>query len=141
MRKLSIDWKNWAQQSCNPDLLRPLLADKVVITSSKPKVTNNAEALATGRNTKWDRLRFADANLTVFGDTVVATGDFKAEGTDASGKPFVVHERWTHTWVKMASGQWQCAAIHTSAVTMCAEPYFNCDDVHRKFAKEVSWRQ
>ena len=110
----------WAQQNCNPDLLRPLLADKVVITGSKPKVTNKAEALATCRNTKWDRLRFADANLTVFGDTVVATGDFKAEGTDASGKPFVVHERWTHTWMKMASGQWQCAAIHTSAVTMWA---------------------
>lgn len=47
----------WAQQSCNPDLLSPLLADKVVITGSKPKVTNNAQALATCKTIKWDKLQ------------------------------------------------------------------------------------
>jgi ketosteroid isomerase-like protein len=107
-----------AQHSCNPDLFGPLLADKVVITGSEPKVTNKAEALATCKNTKWDMVRLTDMNLAVFGDTVVATGDFKGEGADASGKSFEVHERWTHTWVKMPSGQWQCAASHTSPVTM-----------------------
>lgn len=46
-----------AQHSCNPDLLGPLMADKVVITGSEPKVTNKADALATCKNTKWDRVR------------------------------------------------------------------------------------
>ena len=107
-----------AQRSCNPELLSPLLADKVVITGSEPKVASKAEALANCKNTKWDSIRLSDGKLTVFGDTVIATGDFKGEGTDASGSPFEVHERWTHTWVKMSNGRWQCAASHTSPVTM-----------------------
>jgi ketosteroid isomerase-like protein len=106
--------------SCNPDLLGPLMADTVVITGSEPKLTNKAEALATCKNTKWERVRLTEMKLTVFGETVVATGNFSGEGTDASGKSFEVLERWTHTWVKMPSGQWQAAAIHTSPITMQA---------------------
>jgi ketosteroid isomerase-like protein len=93
------------------------MADKVVITGSEPKVTNKAEALAICKNTKWGRVRLTDMKLTVFGQTVVVTGNFSGEGTDASGKSFEVHERWIHTWVKMPSGQWQCAVIHTSPIT------------------------
>jgi ketosteroid isomerase-like protein len=107
-----------AQHNCNPDLIGPLLADKAVITGSEPKVTNKSEALATCKNTKWDMVRLTDMKLTVFGETVVVTGNFHGEGTDASGKSFGINERWTHTWVKMPSGQWQCAAIHTSPITM-----------------------
>jgi ketosteroid isomerase-like protein len=108
----------WAQNSCNLDLLGSLMADKFVITSSEPKVANKAEALATCKTAKWDKVQLTDMKLTVFGETVVATGNFKGGGTDTSGKSFEVHERWTHTWVKMPSGQWQCAAIHTSPITM-----------------------
>jgi ketosteroid isomerase-like protein len=107
-----------AQRSCNPDLLAPLLADKVVITGSEPKVATKAQALETCRNTKWLSIRLKDMNVEVFGDTVIATGDFQAEGTDAAGKPLDVHERWTHTWVKMPNGQWLCVAVHTSPVTV-----------------------
>ena len=105
-----------AQHTCSPDQLAPLLADKVVIMRSDGKVINKTEELATCKDTKWTRIRFRNPNLAVFGDTVIAAGDFEGEGTDASGKPFEVHERWTHTWVKMPSGQWQCASIHTSPI-------------------------
>jgi ketosteroid isomerase-like protein len=115
--RLEEQWFH-AEATNDPDLLAPLLADKAVITGSQLKVTNKAEALATCKNTKWDNVRLTDMNLTVFGDTVVATGDFKGEGTDASGESFGIHERWTHTWVKMPSGQWQVVANHTSPVTM-----------------------
>jgi ketosteroid isomerase-like protein len=55
--------------------------------------------------------------VTVFGDTAIATGEFKAKGTDArSGKPFEEHDRWTDTWVKMPSGKWQCVATQDSAL-------------------------
>jgi len=56
--------------------------------------------------------------VTVFGDTAIATGGFMAKGTDASGKPMDIHERWTDTWVKMPSGKWECVATHGSAIQM-----------------------
>jgi Domain of unknown function (DUF4440) len=62
-----------AQTKCNPELLAPLLADKVVITGSEGKVTNKTEVLEACKNTKWDSVRHSDMNLTVFGNTVVAT--------------------------------------------------------------------
>jgi len=105
-----------AQHTCNPDQLAPLLADKIVITRSDGKVINKTEELANCKDTKWSRVRLRDENLTVFGDTVIATGDFEGEGTDVSGKLLDVHERWTHTWVKMPNGQWQCVASYTSPV-------------------------
>jgi ketosteroid isomerase-like protein len=105
-----------ARRSC--EQLTPLMADKVLITESDGKVTNKAEALESCKNTKWSLIRIKEMNLTVFGDTVIATGDFTGEGTDASGKSLDVHERWTHTWVKMPNGQWQCVASNTSPVKM-----------------------
>jgi ketosteroid isomerase-like protein len=55
--------------------------------------------------------------VTVFGDAAIATGDFKAKGTDASGKP-LANERFTDTWVKMPNGKWQCVASHVSPAKM-----------------------
>ncbi len=107
-----------AQKTNNPDLLAPLLADKVVVTEADGKVTGKAETLATYKKTKWESAEYNDVKVTVFGDTAIATGGFKGKGTDASGKPFDVHERWTDTWVKMPNGQWQCVASQTSPVKM-----------------------
>ena len=76
-----------AQHTCNPDLLAPLLADKIVITASDGKVTNKAEALETCKNTKWDDVRTHDWKLTVFDNAVIVTGDFQGEGTER-GKAF-----------------------------------------------------
>ena len=105
-----------SQKTNNPDLVAPLLADKFVNTASDGKVTNKAEALATAKATKYASAEYEDVKVTVFGDTAIATGGFIAKGTDASGKPFVEHERWTDTWIKMPNGQWQCVASHGSPV-------------------------
>jgi ketosteroid isomerase-like protein len=105
-----------SQKTNNPDLVAPLLADKLVNTGSDGKVTNKAETLATAKATKYVSAEYEDVKVTVFGDTAIATGGFIAKGTDASGKPFVEHERWTDTWIKMPNGQWQCVASHGSPV-------------------------
>jgi ketosteroid isomerase-like protein len=107
-----------AQRDSNADLLAPLLSDKFVMTSNRDKVMNKADLLAACKKTKWTLVRLSDMNSSVFGDTVIVTGDFRGDGTDALGRPMEVHERWTHTWVKMRSGGWQCVASHTSSVTM-----------------------
>jgi ketosteroid isomerase-like protein len=105
-----------SQKTNNPDLVAPLLADKFVDTGSDGKVMNKAEALAAAKTTKYVSAEYEDVKVTVFGDTAIATGGFRATGTDAAGKPMDIHERWTDTWIKMPSGKWQCVATHGSLV-------------------------
>ena len=107
-----------SQKTNNPDLVAPLLADKFVNTSSDGKVTGKAETLATAKATKYVGAEYESLQVTVFGNTAIATGVFKAKGTDASGQPMDIRERWTDTWVKMPSGQWQCVASHQSPIKM-----------------------
>jgi ketosteroid isomerase-like protein len=107
-----------AQKTNNPGLLVPLLADKIVVTDADGKVSGKAETLATYKKTKWDSAEYDDVKVTVFGDAAIATGGFKGKGTDESGKPMDLHERWTDTWVKMPNGQWQCVASHASPAKM-----------------------
>lgn len=105
-----------SQKTNNSDLLPPLLADKFVETGSDGKVMDKAAALATAKATKFATAEYNDVKVTVFGNTAIATGGFKGKGTDESGKPLDVNERWTDTWVKMPNGKWQCVASHASAV-------------------------
>jgi hypothetical protein len=110
--------KTWlqSQKTSNPDLLAPLLADRFVDTGSDGAVTGKAEALALVKTMKFESAEYYDVKVTVFGNTAIATGGFKGKGTDASGKPLNVDERWTDTWVKMPNGQWQCVASHASPI-------------------------
>jgi ketosteroid isomerase-like protein len=107
-----------SQKTNNPDLVAPLLADKFVSTDSDGKVENKAELLARSKATKYASVEYNDMKVTVFGDTAIATGGFKAKGTDESGKPLDVNEQFTDTWVKMPNGKWQCVASHVSPVKM-----------------------
>jgi ketosteroid isomerase-like protein len=112
--------EQWLQalKTNNPDLLAPLLADKLVITSEVGKVAGKAETLADVKSMKWNSAENSDVKVTVFGDTAIATGGLKGRGTDASGKPFDLDVRWTDTWVKMPGGKWQCVASHDSTIKM-----------------------
>jgi ketosteroid isomerase-like protein len=107
-----------SQKTNNPDMVAPLLADNFVNTGSDGKVTSKDESLANAKATKYDNVNYENLKVTIFGSTAIATGDFKAKGTDSSGKPMDVHERFTDTWVKMPNGQWQCVASHGSPVKM-----------------------
>jgi ketosteroid isomerase-like protein len=79
---------------------------------------NRAETLANAKATKYVSAEYEDVKVAVFGNTAIATGGFNAKGTDASGKPMDIHERWTDTWIKMQSGKWQCVATHGSAIKL-----------------------
>jgi ketosteroid isomerase-like protein len=107
-----------SQKKNNPDLVAPLLADKFINTAIDGKVTNKAESLANAKAIKYDSVAYDDLKVTVFGDTAIATGTFKAKGTDAAGKPLDALERFTDTWVKMSNGKWQCVASQGSPVKM-----------------------
>jgi ketosteroid isomerase-like protein len=107
-----------SQKTNNPDLVVPLLADKFVNTSSEGKVSDKQKSLADAKATKYDSVDYENLKVTVFGNTAIATGDFIGKGTDSSGKPMDLHERFTDTWVKMPNGKWQCVASHESPAKM-----------------------
>ena len=107
-----------SQQTNNPDLVAPLLADKFIETTADAKVMDKTAALAMAKAMKYSSAEYYDVKVTAFGNTAIATGGFKAKGTDASGKPFDDNERWTDTWVKMPDGKWQCIATAATPVKM-----------------------
>ncbi len=107
-----------SEKTNNPDLAAPLLADKFVNTEEDGKVTDKAAMLAEAKATKWTSAEDENVQITVFGNTAIATGGFKGKGTDPSGKPIDVHTRWTDTWVKMPNGKWQCVATQETLVKM-----------------------
>ena len=112
---LELQWLQ-SQNTNNPDLVAPLLADKFVSTGSDGKVSSKAEMLATAKATKYNSVDNTDVKVTVFGDTAIATGGFTGKFTDPSGKSVDANERWTDTWVKTSTGKWQCVASHVSSV-------------------------
>jgi ketosteroid isomerase-like protein len=107
-----------AQQTSNPDLLMPLLADGFIDTSSDGKVFGKTEALAAIKGSKYDTAEYTDVKVSIFGNTAIATGGFKGSGRDQDGKPISSPERWTDTWVRMPDGNWECVASHSSTAKM-----------------------
>jgi uncharacterized protein (TIGR02246 family) len=104
-----------SQQTNNVELLAPLLADKVVETTTEGKVIVGKDAMvADAKSDHWSSAEYTDLKVTVFGDTAIATGTFIGRGTSGAGKPLDERERFTDTWVKMADGKWLCVATHTS---------------------------
>lgn len=107
-----------SQQTNNPDLTAPLLADKYVFTNEDGKVMNKAQSLADAKATKYTFAAYDNVQVTVFGDAAIAIGGGKFKGTDSSGKAMDAHVRFTDTWVKMPDGKWQCVATHDSIIKM-----------------------
>ncbi|HLY51462.1 MAG TPA: nuclear transport factor 2 family protein [Steroidobacteraceae bacterium] len=104
-----------SQQTNNPGLLAPLLADKVVETSETGEVFSGKEAvLADAKSDTWTSAQYTDLKVMVYGHTAIATGAFAGKGKDAAGKPVDPRVRFTDTWVKMADGKWLCVATHAS---------------------------
>jgi len=105
-----------SEKTNNPDLVAPLLADKMVETTSEGKFHGRTESLADAKATKYASADYEDVKISVFGDAAIATGGFKGKGIDENGKPFEAHLRWTDTWVKMANGKWQCVATQATPI-------------------------
>jgi hypothetical protein len=100
----------------NPELITGIFADRYVATGPDGKLEDRTQTLADAKGRKWSSAEYEDVKAAVYGDTVVVMGGYKGKGTEATGKPFDEHLRWTDTWVKMPGGKWQLVASHYSAV-------------------------
>jgi ketosteroid isomerase-like protein len=107
-----------ADKASNADMLAPLLAEQFASTNPEGKVSDQKQALADERTSKFTSASLEDMHVTVVGTTAIARYVYKSKGTDAAGKAFDSHVRYTDTWVKMPDGKWQCVAAHGSKVKM-----------------------
>jgi len=107
-----------AQNTNNPDLLAPLLAETFVSTSWDGKVTGKAEALAEVKFFDKNSAANSEMKIMVYGNTAIAIGIWKAKMKARSGDLIDLNVRWTDTWLRMADGKWQCVASHGSPVKM-----------------------
>ena len=98
-----------SQKTNNPDLIAPYLADKFQMMEPDGSLTSKADYLKAAKAMKYSSVDYSDLNVTLFGNTAIATGVYKGKGTNA-GKPLDETERFTDTWVKMPDGKWQCVA-------------------------------
>lgn len=98
----------------NTEPLGSLLADTFIETGSEGDVRNKAQSIARIKGFKWEVCDIGEVKVTVYGKTAIATGTFHGQGTDADGKSFEAHERWTDTWIELPNGKWQCVASQSS---------------------------
>jgi ketosteroid isomerase-like protein len=107
-----------AAKASNPDALAPMLSDKFINTNSDGKVVGKRETLAAIKASKWEITQISNVKVTVFGNTAIASGDWRGKGTDDTGAKVDTHERWTDTWMKTSDGKWQCVASQGTTVKM-----------------------
>ncbi len=102
----------WAKASKAGDgeALAPLLAQDFVALDADGTMHGKAEVVARTKKGKWVTNEISDLKVVVHGDSAIVTGIWSGNGTDGAGKAVNGKERWADTWVKMASGKWQCVA-------------------------------
>ena len=106
---LEYQWAE-AQRLGKADVVGPMLADDFVNTDVDGRTSGKSQLLSNLKGGKWEENGISDVKVKAYGDTAVATGSWKGKGVDGDGTHIDRSERWTDTWVKMPSGNWQCVA-------------------------------
>ena len=99
-----------AAKAGSVDVIAALLADDFVMMDSDGTMHAKAEMLALAKKARWTTNEIADVKVSVHGDSAIVTGSWTGKGTDGNGKAVDAKERWVDTWIKTASGKWQCLA-------------------------------
>jgi len=115
LKDLEQQWTK-AGLASNPDALAPLLSDDFVSIDSDGSMHAKAEVLARTKRAKWEKNEISGMKVQVHGTAAVVTGVWTGKGVDGTGKAVNSRERWADTWVKMASGKWQCVASASAAI-------------------------
>jgi ketosteroid isomerase-like protein len=104
-----------SEKTNNADLAAPLFADKYIATAPDGSIGDKAQTLADQKARKFTLSENEDVKVLAYGNTAIATGGWKGQGTEA-GKPFNEHMRWTDTWIKKPDGKWILIASHYSTI-------------------------
>jgi ketosteroid isomerase-like protein len=106
--------KAWNQAYKMADIraLNSLLDDHVILINDDGSTQTKDEWLKSVKATNSQEQQVSPESLSVrvYGNTAIATGVFRAKGTEG-GKPYVRRERFVDTWVNK-DGNWVCVATN-----------------------------
>jgi ketosteroid isomerase-like protein len=107
---------NQAYKSGDAHALDQILDDRIVLINDDGSAQSKADFLKSVKATDSQEQQIApeSMNVSVFGDTAIATGVFRAKGVE-NGKHYVRRERFVDTWIKK-SGTWVCVATNATPV-------------------------
>jgi ketosteroid isomerase-like protein len=94
-----------------------ILDEKIVLINDDGSIQTRKEFLDSVKATNSQEQQVSPESFTVnvHGDTAIATGVFKATGTEG-GKKYVRRERFVDTWV-LKNGNWVCVASNATPIT------------------------
>ena len=102
----------WAKASkaSDGDAIGAMLSADFVMLDSDGTLHGKADVVARTKKSKWVTNEIGDMKVVAHGDSAIVTGTWTGKGTDGTGKAVDAKERWADTWVKTASGKWECVA-------------------------------
>lgn len=109
---------NQAYKAGDTRALDSILDSEIVLINDDGSIQSKAEFLqsvkATGNNSQEQQVSPESMSVHVFGNTAIATGVFRAKGTEG-GKSYMRRERFVDTWI-YKNGKWVCAATNATPV-------------------------
>jgi ketosteroid isomerase-like protein len=112
---LEYKWAE-AQKVGDAAAVRGLFAEDFVNTDANGQTYGRERLLSNLKGGQWEKNAISDLKVNVYGSAAVVTGGWEGKGVDGDGTRIDRRERWTDTWVKTASGQWQCVASQQTEV-------------------------
>lgn len=106
---------NQAYKSGDTRALGDLLDDNIVLINDDGSTQTKKEFLDSVKpSNKEEQVSPESLTVHVFGETAIATGVFRATGTEG-GKHYVRRERFVDTWV-LKNGKWVCVATNATPI-------------------------
>lgn len=106
--------KAWNQAYKMADIraLNALLDDQIILINDDGSTQSKDEWLKTVKvsNSQEQQVSPESLSVRVYGDTAIATGVFRAKGTEG-GKAYIRRERFVDTWINK-NGNWVCVATN-----------------------------
>jgi ketosteroid isomerase-like protein len=114
-RILSLEnaWNEAVQQK-NTAAIQPLLDSGLVYVDYDGKLMDKAEYLASVKSESLHPARIVSESMQVhlYSAVAVVSGVYRENGLK-NGKPYLLRERFTDTWVRQGEG-WMCVASHST---------------------------
>jgi ketosteroid isomerase-like protein len=107
---------NRAYKSGDRKALDALLDNQIVLVNDDGTTQKKGDFLASVKAAKSQEQQVVPESMIVhvFGSTAIASGIFRATGTEG-GRPYVRHERFVDTWIYKGGG-WVCVATDATPV-------------------------